>query len=136
MVDAEIDAPPTKDIKQEEEEGESKPDPPPAGSPWKIYLKNQWISILLNRSKLIFGFYTGLWYLLQFIGCVAVINLYSDKDRKNECQTIKDANKGKDVDLGELSSEVFDFPLLMRSEERRVGKECDSSCRSRWSPYH
>ena len=23
-----------------------------------------------------------------------------------------------------------------RSEERRVGKECDSSCRSRWSPYH
>ena len=113
MVDAEIDAPPTKDIKQEEEEGESKPDPPPAGSPWKIYLKNQWISILLNRSKLIFGFYTGLWYLLQFIGCVAVINLYSDKDRKNECQTIKDANEGKDVDLGELSSEVFDFPLLM-----------------------
>ena len=34
------------------------------------------------------------------------------------------------------------FPLLMvvaislRSEERRVGKECTSWCRSRWSPYH
>src|SRR3546814_15555861 len=36
------------------------------------------------------------------------------------------------------------FPLLlswsitncMRSEERRVGKECVSTCRSRWSPYH
>src|SRR3546814_13686634 len=26
--------------------------------------------------------------------------------------------------------------LLTRSEERRVGKECVSTCRSRWSPYH
>ena len=25
---------------------------------------------------------------------------------------------------------------LLRSEERRVGKECASMCRSRWSPYH
>src|SRR3546814_15056398 len=26
--------------------------------------------------------------------------------------------------------------LIHRSEERRVGKECVSTCRSRWSPYH
>src|SRR3546814_12813694 len=26
--------------------------------------------------------------------------------------------------------------LDTRSEERRVGKECVSTCRSRWSPYH
>src|SRR3546814_6836846 len=26
--------------------------------------------------------------------------------------------------------------VLARSEERRVGKECVSTCRSRWSPYH
>ena len=26
--------------------------------------------------------------------------------------------------------------LALRSEERRVGKECHSWCRSRWSPYH
>ena len=26
--------------------------------------------------------------------------------------------------------------LFDRSEERRVGKECASMCRSRWSPYH
>ena len=25
---------------------------------------------------------------------------------------------------------------VMRSEERRVGKECIAVCRSRWSPYH
>ena len=28
---------------------------------------------------------------------------------------------------------VIDF---LRSEERRVGKECMHECRSRWSPYH
>src|SRR3546814_17280181 len=27
-------------------------------------------------------------------------------------------------------------PYHGRSEERRVGKECVSTCRSRWSPYH
>src|SRR3546814_4786169 len=48
--------------------------------------------------------------------------------------------------------DIFEFPLLepvtrlealnrgsvllLRSEERRVGKECVSTCRSRWSPYH
>ena len=26
--------------------------------------------------------------------------------------------------------------VVRRSEERRVGKECQSVCRSRWSPYH
>src|SRR3546814_13986487 len=28
------------------------------------------------------------------------------------------------------------FYGVMRSEERRVGKECVSTCRFRWSPYH
>src|SRR3546814_941114 len=28
------------------------------------------------------------------------------------------------------------FRQRYRSEERRVGKECVSTCRSRWSPYH
>ena len=28
------------------------------------------------------------------------------------------------------------FVVEGRSEERRVGKECLSVCRSRWSPYH
>src|SRR3546814_17160460 len=26
--------------------------------------------------------------------------------------------------------------IIARSEERRVGKECVSTCSSRWSPYH
>ena len=31
---------------------------------------------------------------------------------------------------------VYQDLALVRSEERRVGKECVSLCRSRWSPYH
>ena len=35
------------------------------------------------------------------------------------------------------NKEVSPWPFcLNRSEERRVGKECTSVCRSRWSPYH
>src|SRR3546814_17264297 len=33
-------------------------------------------------------------------------------------------------------SETSIMALANRSEERRVGKECVSTCRSRWSPYH
>src|SRR3546814_12559868 len=31
---------------------------------------------------------------------------------------------------------TFSSVVITRSEERRVGKECVSTCRSRWSPYH
>src|SRR3546814_4572829 len=30
----------------------------------------------------------------------------------------------------------FDAGIRQRSEERRVGKECVRTCRSRWPPYH
>src|SRR3546814_16683040 len=36
-------------------------------------------------------------------------------------------------------ADQYDVGILvhtLRSEERRVGKECVSTCRSRWSPYH
>src|SRR3546814_19211662 len=42
--------------------------------------------------------------------------------------------------LGETEDMVLEASIGMfsedRSEERRVGKECVSTCRSRWSPYH
>src|SRR3546814_14265338 len=31
---------------------------------------------------------------------------------------------------------ILRYAPMARSEERRVGKECVSTCRSRWSPYH
>src|SRR3546814_20032166 len=39
-------------------------------------------------------------------------------------------------DMIPLVGEGFNAAMIERSEERRVGKECVSTCRSRWSPYH
>src|SRR3546814_21016144 len=43
--------------------------------------------------------------------------------------------------MGRLFARSADRDIIalgraQRSEERRVGKECVSTCRSRWSPYH
>src|SRR3546814_9572585 len=43
-----------------------------------------------------------------------------------------DFESGFAVDAAGVAESV----RLARSEERRVGKECVSTCRSRWSPYH
>src|SRR3546814_16484812 len=47
------------------------------------------------------------------------------------------------VATGQTGLEIADHGVdqlelgdIHRSEERRVGKECVSTCRSRWSPYH
>src|SRR3546814_20536526 len=46
-----------------------------------------------------------------------------------------------DLGLGNAFADVGQLEFVARhgrsrSEERRVGKECVSTCRSRWSPYH
>ena len=41
---------------------------------------------------------------------------------------------GPDMDVADVGCGPGRF--VARSEERRVGKECVSTCRSRWSPYH
>ena len=48
----------------------------------------------------------------------------------------KQSPAGVDIRGGGPASR--ETPLLnpVRSEERRVGKECLRLCRSRWSPYH
>ena len=42
----------------------------------------------------------------------------------------------RDAGSAILSAFAIDPKVPDRSEERRVGKECASMCRSRWSPYH
>src|SRR3546814_20450952 len=48
------------------------------------------------------------------------------------------ARQKTDIDLGQSYDRfrIIDKNAVMRSEERRVGKECVSTCRSRWSTYH
>src|SRR3546814_17138856 len=44
---------------------------------------------------------------------------------------------GNQVVRHRLAEMLMHYELARsRSEERRVGKECVSTCRSRWSPYH
>src|SRR3546814_14653344 len=40
------------------------------------------------------------------------------------------------IALEERAETVTEFIPINRSEERRVGKECVSTCRYRWTPYH
>src|SRR3546814_11400624 len=67
-----------------------------------------------------------------------------DRQRLGACDIRHQARKParKPIDLRSIRHAVWreieitvDFDLY-RSEERRVGKECVSTCRSRWSPYH
>src|SRR3546814_14799804 len=45
---------------------------------------------------------------------------------------LEDMVRADDV-VARLGGDEF---IVLRSEERRVGKECVSTCRSRWAPYH
>jgi len=104
-VHEEIDRAP-ETAKKQEEECDMLP-PPPEGSSWKVYLKPYWWTILLSHNKLLFGLNITFYYLVQFIGCVTVVNLYSDRDRLLPCATTGTlANP-------EEASKVFDLPLLM-----------------------
>src|SRR3546814_13720894 len=38
--------------------------------------------------------------------------------------------------LASVARREYGLVATLRSEERRVGKECVSTCRSRWSPYN
>src|SRR3546814_14247791 len=47
------------------------------------------------------------------------------------------AAEGMGDDIGGIYRAMIDAALEgTRSEERRIGEECVSTCRSRWSPYH
>ena len=63
---------------------------------------------------------------------VPVINALSDLE--HPCQAIADFMTLEER-FGSVEGLKFTY-VGDRSEERRVGKECHLTCRSRWSPYH
>ena len=62
---------------------------------------------------------------------ILLLNVYRDTSGYSEC--FHDC-------IGQYLLAAYlrkhDFVAQVRSEERRVGKECLRLCRSRWSPYH
>src|SRR3546814_15849893 len=66
---------------------------------------------------------------------------YVQQTRVNDLPSVQTAKIKAALDQGdciakmEYANGVWNI-VTGRSEERRVGKECVSTCRSRWSPYH
>ena len=58
------------------------------------------------------------------------------ENRFAEAATAYERATRADPDSPLLWSALGEARVMARSEERRVGKECDRVCRSRWSPYH
>src|SRR3546814_13398174 len=74
----------------------------------------------------------------EFIGRLPVIGAVSPLDQEALIRILGEPKNAlvkqyqKFFELEDVELEFSDD----RSEERRVGKECVSTCRSRWSPYH
>ena len=79
-------------------------------------------------KKRIIAAIAGVFLIGSLTGCSSQLS--------NEYITIKQC-KGLEVPQVE-ATELTDDQVTnyVRSEERRVGRECVSTCRSRWSPYH
>src|SRR3546814_5732522 len=67
------------------------------------------------------------------VGKTTVIGAVSEIDPLRTEERITTASVG--IDPGQAQKNTTKV-AMDRSEERRVGKECVSTCRSRWSPYH
>ena len=70
--------------------------------------------------------------ILKLIGGNGVILVYNGNHSQTE-QFIESILSILSVNI--INHSIFGHKDL-RSEERRVGKECRIGCRSRWSPYH
>src|SRR3546814_13349406 len=63
---------------------------------------------------------------------------YPDLDRFKNARSICTGDAEAERARGGYKLQQYSYgkQLKIRSEERRVGKECVGTCRSRWSPYH
>src|SRR5881409_4171509 len=91
------------------------------------------LHLTYNTPTLAFGTGGGLFF-------------FSSSRRHTRCETvtgvqtcalpISEALVARGQDEGARAGVETGEQLVGRSEERRVGKECSLTCRSRWSPYH
>src|SRR3546814_2576903 len=70
---------------------------------------------------------------------IASLKLYPDAEALRRAAPAIDVQVLKRLSAEDWIGDRANTPSSirrLRSEERRVGKECVSTCRSRWSPYH
>src|SRR3546814_14501707 len=79
------------------------------------------------------GAYIALWCRDRAFESHAIVGV---RDKTEICGDVFDL--GTVLEFLATRKSVADSFLVqsLRSEERRVGKECVSTCRSRWSPSH
>src|SRR3546814_19919486 len=82
---------------------------------------------ILRRGKP--HIYVANWFYLSFILTIAMLHIVNNLSMPVSWIGSKSYSAFAGVQ-DELTQWWY------RSEERRVGKECDSTCRFRWSPYH
>src|SRR3546814_785155 len=93
-------------------------------------------------------------YVLCLFGCVSTFLFFSSRRRHTRCALVTGVQTcalpiytifyaltgrchvGNYVFSSHINRTRENGATGARSEERRVGKECVSTCRSRWSPYH
>src|SRR3546814_9459527 len=98
-------------------------------------------------------FSSAIWFLLATSACsffALFLFFFSSRRRHTRCALVTGVQTcalpisaaheqlvvlDPAVRLHQIGFEA-EFDRGGRSEERRVGKECVSTCRSRWSPYH
>ena len=88
----------------------------------------KWLAAMFAAGVLFFGGFgqasAADWY-------------YIDADADDAAWFIDNSSVYKTDDAATVLVKINNVEgFTYRSEERRVGKECTSWCRSRWSPYH
>src|SRR3546814_428979 len=94
---------------------------------WTFVILLAWV--FLMHTQMGHGFSEAIWgvvFILALFVCVIFHEFgHALTAMRYNIQT-------KDVTVYSIGG----VATLERSEERSVGKECVSTCRSRWSPYH
>src|SRR3546814_8631292 len=101
----------------------------------------RFVSTMLVLCVLLFAI-----IICSFVFCLYLFFFFSSRRRHTRCALVTGVQTcalpifgtHTDSSSGLESTMISSIRLTerKRSEERRVGKECASTCRSRWSPYH
>src|SRR3546814_10936418 len=96
---------------------------------------NPGFDFLEKRPALLRGYHRAFCiYSEHYRGTRERPGLVLGLDRGGSCRGI--AFRVAQAAAREVLGYLWDREMVTRSEERRVGKECVSTCRTRWSPYH
>src|SRR3546814_15015530 len=92
-------------------------------------------SVTSTDIGLAFGFNDAVGLAHEFLTReqqIVDMRLFEANDDRGDTCAKTDKDSRNNAEPGDLPEE----PEKHRSEERRVGNECGSKCRCRWSPYH